>query len=138
MPEKEKFDWCDYYQLGKSYQNEDDIAKLRTGINRFYFSSFLKSRDYLLENNIFLDSASKKIMNSTSGKVHSETRNIFKEHPSLNTSKKGEKIAKELDNLHNYRNLVNYDAEKPKNIKNAFNYCKSRAKKIFDLLDELN
>lgn len=30
MSEKEKFDWCEYYILGKSYQNEKDRAKLRT------------------------------------------------------------------------------------------------------------
>lgn len=138
MSEKEKFDWCEYYILGKSYQNEKDRAKLRTGINRFYYSSFLKSRDFILENKLFLDRTSKKIMNSKTGKVHEETRHILKKHQKLNFTKKGEKIAKELDVLRNYRNIVDYDSDKPKDIELVYNYCKSRAKIIFELLKELN
>jgi hypothetical protein len=98
----------------------------------------LKSRDFLLKNNIFLGKESKKTMTSKSVNVHAETRNIFDKHPKLNTSKKGKQIARELDSLRTYRNLVDYDSENPKNIKYAYNFCKSRAKKIFDLLDELN
>jgi hypothetical protein len=138
MSKKEKFDWCDYYHLGKSYKNEDDAAKLRTGVDRFYFSSFLKSRDYLLDNRIFLGKESKEIMTSESSEVHKETRNIFEKHPQLNTSNKGKQIARELDDLRHYRNLVDYDAEKPENIRYVYNYCESRAKIIFKLLEELN
>lgn len=138
MSSKEKFDWCDYYYLGNSYSNETNVSKLRTGINRFYYSCFLKSRDYLLDNNIFLNKNSKKIMKSNSSKIHEETRNIFKTHPKLNMSKKGKQIAEELKDLREYRNMVDYDAENPKNIKFAYSYCKSRAKKIFELLNELN
>ena len=94
MSSKEKFDWCDYYYLGKSYSNETNLAKLRTGINRFYYGCFLKSRDYLLDNNIFLNKDSKKIMKSESPKIHEETRKIFKNHPQLNVSNKGKKLLK--------------------------------------------
>ncbi len=59
-----RFDWCDFWNLGNSYSNENDKAKLRTAISRFYFSSFCISRNHLLKNNIFLDKNSKKIMNS--------------------------------------------------------------------------
>ena len=138
MSKKEKFDWCDYYKLGKSYQNEKDMAKLRTGINRFYYCSFLKSRDYALRNNLFLGKESKKIMNSKSSKIHDETRNIFEKHPQLNISKKGKKIANHLNELRKYRNMVDYDAENPKNIKFAYTYCKSRARIVLKLLEELN
>ena len=48
MTSDEKFDWYDYYLLAESFET-DDSAKLRTGINRFYYSSFLESRDYLIE-----------------------------------------------------------------------------------------
>ena len=39
MKEDETFDWYDYYLLAESFETEDS-AKLRTGINRFYYSSF--------------------------------------------------------------------------------------------------
>ena len=138
MAKLEKFDWCDYYNLAKSYQNEKNVVKLRTGINRFYYSCFLKSRDHILKNKLYLGKNSKDIMNSKSSQVHKETRKIFENHQKLNTSKNGEKIAKELNELRYYRNIVDYDCEKPKNIKYAYDYCKARAKVIFNLLDELN
>ena len=49
MKHDEKFDWYNYYLLAKSFQTEN-TAKLRTGINRYYYSCFLESRDYLIEN----------------------------------------------------------------------------------------
>ena len=52
MTKNEKFDWYDYYLLAESFKT-DNPAKLRTGINRYYYSSFLESRDYLIENKIF-------------------------------------------------------------------------------------
>ena len=77
-------------------------------------------------------------MEDKSSKVHDETRNIFRNHKSLNTSRKGEIIASELHELRKYRNMVDYDAENPKNIKFAYNYCKSRAKIVLNLLEELS
>lgn len=77
-------------------------------------------------------------MNSKCSQVHEETRNIFRNHNSLNTSRKGEIIASELQELRKYRNLVDYDAENPKNIKFAYNYCRARAKIVLNLLEELN
>ena len=59
-----KFDLYDYYKLANSYSNEEDIAKLRTGMGRYY-STFLESRDFILENNVFLDPFNEKIMKST-------------------------------------------------------------------------
>ena len=137
MTSDEKFDWYDYYLLAESFET-DDSAKLRTGINRFYYSSFLESRDYLIENRIFLDRKSKDIMTSASSQVHEETRMIFRNHNSLNTSRKGEMIAGELHELRQYRNMVDYDAKRPEKIKFAYTYCRARAKIVLDLLDELN
>ena len=137
MKEDKKFDWYDYYLLAESFQTGAP-AKLRTGINRYYYSSFLESRDYLIENKIFLNKKSKDIMTSTGSQIPDETRKIFWDHKSLNTSRKGEMIASELRELRKYRNMVDYDAEKPKNIKYAYNYCKSRAKIVLNLLEELN
>ena len=70
--------------------------------------------------------------------MHDETRNIFRNPHSLNILRKGETIASELRELRKYRNLVDYDAEKPENIEFAYNYCKSRAKIVLYLLKELN
>ena len=49
----DNFDWHEYYELANSFLNEEDIAKLRTGMGRYYYSSFLESRDFILENNCF-------------------------------------------------------------------------------------
>ena len=35
MSDEKKFDWFEYYKLAKSYNNEKNAAKLRTGIGRF-------------------------------------------------------------------------------------------------------
>ena len=34
------FDWYEYYELANSYSDEEDNAKLRTGIGRYYYSFF--------------------------------------------------------------------------------------------------
>ena len=133
-----KFDWYAYYKLANSYSNEEDIAKLRTGRGRYYYSTFLESRDFILENNVFLDPFNEKIMKSTSGRVHQETRLTFKNHPKLNKNNACAKIAQSLNVLRKYRNMADYDSRNPKNIKHAYNRCKMKSKKIFDLLDELN
>lgn len=137
MKTKEEFDWHDYYTLAESLKTEH-TAELRTGINRFYYSSFLESRDFLIKNKIFLSKESKKNMILKGSKVHEEVRNIFRNHKSLNYSRKGEIIAGELNELRKYRNMVDYDAKKPKHIKYAYDYCNSRAKIVLNLLDELN
>lgn len=138
MSNEENFDWYEYFELANSYSNEENNAKLRTGIGRFYYSSFLESRDYILKNNIFLDIISKKIMQSTSGRVHRETRLTFNNHPLLNRTNNGAKIAKRLNVLRKYRNMVDYDSKNPKDLKHAYIRCQLKAKRIFELLQELN
>ena len=138
MSDDETFDWYGYYALADSYRNESDLAKLRTGINRLYYSSFLESRDYILENEIFLNEINRRIMQSRSGRVHQETRLTFDCHPLLNQGNNGKKIAQRLNVLRKYRNMVDYDSHNPKNLKHTYNRCQSKAKRIFELLDELN
>lgn len=133
-----KFDWHEYFKLANSYNNENDSAKLRTGIGRFYYSAFLESRDFIIENELFLNKISKGIMLSTSGSVHRETRLTFKNHSKLNSSKIGEKIAQRLNILRKYRNMIDYDSKNPHDLKHIFNRCDSKAKRIFELLEELN
>lgn len=133
-----EFDWHEYYELADSYSGEEDIAKLRTGIGRFYYSSFLKSRDFILENNMFLNHFNEKIMKSTSGRVHQETRITFKNNAKLNKNNAGTKIAQNLNVLRKYRNMADYNSKNPKNIKHTYNRCQMKSKEIFDLLNELN
>ncbi|WP_405294519.1 hypothetical protein [Methanobrevibacter sp.] len=134
----EKFEWRKYFELASSFNDETDLAKLRTGIGRFYYSPFLELRDYILENEIFLNSFSKNIMQSKSGRVHQETRLTFEKHPLLNQKNNGKKIAHRLNILRKYRNMADYDSNKPKNTKRAYERCHLKAKGIFKLLDELN
>lgn len=110
------FDWYEYYELANSYSDEEDIAKLRTGMGRFYYSSFLESRDFILKNGMFLNHLNEKIMKSTSGRVHQETRLTFKNHVKLNINNAGAKIAQNLNVLRKYRNMVDYNSKNPKNI----------------------
>lgn len=91
MLNNSKFDWYDYYKLAKSFKNENDSAKLRTGIGRFYYSTFLESRDLIINEKLFLDKDSKKTMMSSSGEVHRETRTIFNKHKKLNNNRLGKK-----------------------------------------------
>lgn len=112
-----EFDWYEYFKLANSYNNENNAAKLRTGIGRFYYSTFLESRDYIIENELFLNKISKDIMLSSSGRVHRETRITFKNHSKLNSSKTGRKIAQRLNVLRKYRNMVDYDSKKTTKFK---------------------
>ena len=65
------------YKLANSYMDEEDVAKLRTGMGRFYYASFLESRDYIINRKMFLNKTNKDIMLSRSGRVHRETRLCF-------------------------------------------------------------
>lgn len=135
---EDNFDWHEYFDLADSYKNEEDIAKLRTGIGRYYYSSFLESRDYIIENNMFLNPYNEKIMTSTSGRVHQETRFTFRNHPQFKNNNHGIKIAQSLNVLRKYRNIVDYDSRNPKNLKHSYERYRMKANKIFELLNELN
>lgn len=70
-------------------------------------------------------------MLSSSGRVHRETRITFKNHSKLNSSKTGRKIAQRLNVLRKYRNMVDYDSKKPRNLNHAYNRCQIKAKNYF-------
>lgn len=76
-------------------------------------------------------------MMSSSGEVHRETRTIFNKHKKLNNNRTGKKIAQRLNVLRKYRNMVDYDSQKPEDLKYAYKRCQIKAKRIFELLDEL-
>lgn len=131
------FDWHDYFKLAESYKSEEDIAKTRTGIGRFYYSSFLESRDYILNHELFLNPYNEEIMRSTSCRIHHETRFTFKKHEKLNKNNIGARISQRLNVLRKYRNTVDYDSKNPKNLKHIYNRCCRKSKKIFELLQEI-
>lgn len=95
MLNRARFDWKRYYELAKSYENENDYAKLRTGIGRFYYSCFLESRDHIIKNKFFLNEINENIMLSTSGRIHRETRITLEKHKKLNHKYAGKKLLKD-------------------------------------------
>ena len=50
------FNWCKYWNLANSYSGSEDDAELRDGISRFYYSAFCTSRNFLIDNKLFLNS----------------------------------------------------------------------------------
>lgn len=134
MKSKNTFDWCEYYNLANSFSNSNNDAELRTGISRFYYSSFCKCRDFIKDNKKFLGSESKKIMNSPTPDVHSETINILFNHNDLQPY--GAKIGNELSELRRRRNKADYDSSNY-NVKSNYIYVKARTEIIFKHLNQL-
>ena len=54
MCDEKSFDWKEYVKLANSYMNENNPAKQRTGISRFYYSSFCSSRDLINKKETYL------------------------------------------------------------------------------------
>ena len=135
---QDKFDWKEYFNLANSINKNGSEAELRNGVSKFYNAAFCLSRNYLLENKLFLDKTSKKRMISDDSKVHSETINIFKNHKKLNYSQKGKKISNKLNYLRRYRNHVDYDDVLIWNPQQLYNDSKILSESIINLLDELN
>ena len=129
------FQWKDFNDLADMliYLNTD--AAYRTAINRYYFSSFCFSRDYLILNKIYRSKKSKNIMNSDSSEIHKETREIFKEAPFSHDEYICDKIYRALNDLREKRNYVDYDKDAFVNL-NLCNYCKARSKIVFDNVEK--
>lgn len=60
MKQSEEFEWCEFNNLADSYINQSNEAKQRTGVSRYYYGTFCTTRDFLNENDIFLNEKSKK------------------------------------------------------------------------------
>ena len=74
MIENEEFDWKEFTNLAVEYIDDNNPAKQRTGVSRFYYGSFCTSRDFINENKTYLNEKSKKIMTSKSVDAHGETQ----------------------------------------------------------------
>ncbi|MBQ6099620.1 MAG: hypothetical protein IJL02_07135 [Methanobrevibacter sp.] len=138
MMESEDFDWCGYYKLGDSYIHNNNQAKLRTGISRFYYAAFCKSRNLLNRRKTYLNEKSRKIMTSKNADVHSETSRIFKNHEEYNREDIGKIISKELNKLRRMRNQADYDNIINEPLDNMLFESKIRSKRIIDLLNEID
>lgn len=138
MSKLEPFEWTDFNILANSYLNENNESKQRTAISRYYYGSFCTTRDYLNENEIYLDKSSKEKMKSKKSDVHGETSKIFRKHEKFKQNNIGRDISKQLDKLRKMRNEADYDKITSDSLDKMMIKSKIRSETILKLLDELN
>ena len=132
MSKENLFNWCDFYNFADTFSDSNNSAELRSAISRMYYAIFCKSRDYIIENNYYLSKDSKKVMNSKTGMVHSETIKILMNHNQFD-SLKSKKVARELSRIRKSRNKADYHSFNH-DLKYEFRFVKSRVKIISDYL----
>ena len=113
-------------------------AKQRTGVSRYYYGAFCTTRDFLNENNIYLNEKSKKTMQSKKSDVHGETSKIFRKHEKFKKNNIGKTISKELDKLRKMRNEADYDKITSDSLDKMMLKSKIRSERILKLLNEVN
>nr|WP_294998392.1 hypothetical protein [uncultured Methanobrevibacter sp.] len=131
------FNWNNFNILADSFIDENDEAKQRTGVSRYYFETFCTARDFLNRNKYYLNNKSKKIMTSNKSDVHNETSKIFRKHKKFNNNEIGKIISKELNKLRKMRNQADYN-QINNNIDNMIKKSKIRSERILKLLKKLN
>lgn len=136
--EQSEFDWKEFNNLADSYVGQTNEAKQRTGVSRYYYGTFCTTRDFLNENNIYLNQKSEKTMHSKKADVHGETSKIFRKHAKFKKNKIGKAISKELDKLRKMRNQADYDKITSDSLDNMLLKSKIRSERILELLDKLN
>lgn len=137
MKNPKKFEWSKFRDLGIEYLHENNPAKQRTGVSRFYYSAFCTSRDFLNENKTYLDKKSEKVMTSKNVDVHRETSKIFKNHPKFKKENKGKIISKNLNKLRKMRNQADYDKAINKPLSKMINESKKISDIILNSLNDL-
>lgn len=138
MGSSEEFDWVEFNNLADSFLNEDNEAKQRTGISRYYYGTFCIARDFLKENGIFLNNHSKKILNSKNPEVHREISNIFKKHNQFQKNKYGRIISNDLNKLRKMRNEADYDGKTSHSLEYMMKKSKNKSERILGILEKLN
>lgn len=138
MNDSDGFEWYEFNNLADSYVNEDDEAKQRTGVSRYYYGTFCTARDFLNDNDIYLNQNSKKIMKSKKADVHGEISKIFRKHDKFQKNNIGPIISKELDKLRKMRNEADYDRFTSNNLDDMILKSKLRSEKILELLAKFN
>lgn len=138
MKQSEEFEWCEFNNLADSYINQSNEAKQRTGVSRYYYGTFCTTRDFLNENDIFLNEKSKKTMHSKRSDVHGETSKIFRKHERFRKNNIGKTISKELDKLRKMRNDADYNKITSDSLNKMMLKSKIKSERVLQLLDELN
>ena len=138
MKQTEEFEWCEFNNLADSYINQSNEAKQRTGVSRYYYGTFCTTRDFLNENDIFLNEKSKKTMHSKRSDVHGETSKIFRKHERFRKNNIGKTISKELDKLRKMRNDADYNKITSDSLNKMMLKSKIKSERVLQLLDELN
>ena len=138
MKQSEEFEWCEFNNLADSYINQSNEAKQRTGVSRYYYGTFCTTRDFLNENDIFLNEKSKKTMHSKKSDIHGETSKIFRKHERFKKNNIGQTISKELDKLRKMRNEADYDKITSDSLNKMMLKSKIKSERVLQLLDELN
>ena len=138
MKQSEEFEWCEFNNLADSYINQSNEAKQRTGVSRYYYGTFCTTRDFLNENDIFLNEKSKKTMHSKRSDVHGETSKIFRKHERFKKNNIGKTISKELDKLRKMRNDADYNKITSDSLNKMMLKSKIKSERVLQLLDELN
>ena len=136
MTNSDNFNWYWLHELGSLLLSSDDEAYLRTAINRFYFSAFCEARDYLIKNKIFYNDKFEKMLRSGSGKVHSATKNIFRNAIEVNNETIGLDIGNALEALRKNRNKVDYESPS-KNFKRTALESQDDSLFVFNALNKL-
>lgn len=138
MKQSEEFEWCEFNNLADSYINQSNEAKQRTGVSRYYYGTFCTTRDFLNENDIFLNEKSEKTMHSKKSDIHGETSKIFRKHERFKKNNIGKTISKELDKLRKMRNEADYDKITSDSLNKMMLKSKIKSERVLQLLDELN
>ncbi|MDR3223675.1 MAG: hypothetical protein LBT66_08115 [Methanobrevibacter sp.] len=137
------FCWEDYHDLACELANEHCPAKKRTSINRSYYSAYCVARDFLIDNQTYLNKKNKEIINSKSSKAHNEVNRVF--HELYQVHKKGNKkigyeIYLRLNRLRNKRNIVDYELDESDlnmpNLKSEAEKCILDSKYVLNNLDK--
>ena len=138
MKQSREFEWYDFNVLANSYINQNNESKQRTGISRYYYGTFCTMRDFLKENDIYLNKKSRNIMNSRTADVHGETSKIFRKHEKFQKNNIGKIISKELDKLRRMRNEADYDKVTSNSLKLMMMSSKIKSELILSLLHDIN
>ena len=138
MKQTNEFDWREFNNLADSYIEQTNEAKQRIGVSRYYYGTFCTTRDFLNENNIYLNEKSKKTMQSKKSDVHGETSKIFRKHEKFKKNNIGKTISKELDKLRKMRNEADYDKITSDSLDDLMLKSKIKSERILELLDEVN
>lgn len=138
MKQTNEFDWREFNNLADSYIEQNNESKQRTGVSRYYYGTFCTTRDFLNENDIYLNEKSKKTMQSKKSDVHGETSKIFRKHEKFKKNNIGKTISKELDKLRKMRNEADYDKITSDSLDDLILKSKIKSERILELLDEVN